>query len=355
MGIEPAAVVSAGRGYCCDGLDPNFRVPPGIAAWDIIRFTVPDGVVGCYIPVVVQIGTFVSNLATISIDPSGAACTVAPSTLPPELVQKLANQTGYAQGSVSLSRVVVMSVTAAGVVNKTTRDGGGAAFFRAANVPASIFTSSVVYPNHVCTIDSFPTANGGLTQDGKPIPIVPIMEVGLDAGAAITVKGPAGSRVINRQTAGMLVVYSAPADFGNGTPGNFYDPGHYTVTGPGGKDVGTLTGSQDVPATPFAWTNIPPVTKPLDRTQDLTVMWTGGIPGTQVTIQGASGTQSFLCAASVDDGQLIVPSYVLLSLPAASGSLVVQNRLVTNFPAPSGLDVFFVAYALGHNLSLKYQ
>src|SRR5579864_5871672 len=56
VGVMPATVVSAGRGLCCDGLDPNFPAPQGIAAWDVIRFTIPDGVTGCFVPVVVQIG-----------------------------------------------------------------------------------------------------------------------------------------------------------------------------------------------------------------------------------------------------------------------------------------------------------
>jgi uncharacterized protein (TIGR03437 family) len=34
VGVVPATVVSAGRGLCCDGLDPNYPIPPGIAAWD---------------------------------------------------------------------------------------------------------------------------------------------------------------------------------------------------------------------------------------------------------------------------------------------------------------------------------
>jgi uncharacterized protein (TIGR03437 family) len=59
VGVVPATVVSAGRGLCCDGLDPNFPAPQGIAAWDVIRFTIPDGVTGCAIPVVVQIGNLV--------------------------------------------------------------------------------------------------------------------------------------------------------------------------------------------------------------------------------------------------------------------------------------------------------
>ena len=358
VGTAPATLVSAGRGYCCDGLDPSFRIPAGIAAWDVIRFTIPDGVTGCFIPVVVQIGNYVSNLATISIDPGGAACALPPSTLPPDLVQKLANQTGYAGGNVTLSRVIGISATQAGVVRTVTRDTGNASFFKYANVPASIFAAEVQYSTHVCTIDQFPAANGGLTQDGKQIPIVPLMAVSLDAGPAITVKGPAGTRTINRQIFGALVGYDAAADFGNGTAGNYYDPGHYTVTGTSGKDVGQINASQDVPATPFVVTKMPAVTTPIDRHQDLTITWTGAIPNTQVVVVGGSGTGSFLCAAAGGDGTLTIPSYVLLNLPASGsavpGMLVILNRVVSVFPV-QGLDLFSVVWAKSYSLGVKYQ
>ena len=90
-----------------------FRLLQGIAAWDVIRFTIPDGVTGCFIPVVVQIGGFVSNLATLSIDPGGAACAPIPSTLPAALTQQLAGKPNVKFGSISLSRGIGMSGEAA--------------------------------------------------------------------------------------------------------------------------------------------------------------------------------------------------------------------------------------------------
>jgi hypothetical protein len=57
---------------------------------------------GCVlIPVVVQTENSISNLAAISIDPSGA-CTLPALTLPPDLAQKLAGQTGIAFGVVNI-------------------------------------------------------------------------------------------------------------------------------------------------------------------------------------------------------------------------------------------------------------
>jgi hypothetical protein len=153
--------------------------------------------------------------------------------------------------------------------------------------------------------------------------------------------------------------YYKGVTFGNTTPGNFYDPGHYTVTGTGGKDVGAFTGSIDVPSTPFVWTNMPSVTAPLDRSKDLTIKWTGGIPNTQVTVVGGSTPSAFLCAADVSAGQLTIPSYVLLNLPPSGpplnfGQLTLGNRSVNLFTA-SGLDLAWVGYGEGYTLYLKYQ
>jgi uncharacterized protein (TIGR03437 family) len=362
VGVNAAAVVSAGRGDCCDGLDPAYRVPRGIAAWDVIRFTIPEGVAGCYIPVVVQIGTFVSNLSTISISPGGGACVPAVSTLP-ELSQQLAGKTGVSLGDLSLGRVTGINPTAAGATSTVRRDVGNAAFVRYNNVPASMFAPDYVYAENVCSIGGFPGPNGGAVGvNGIEAPIVPLMPVSLDVGPAITVSGPGGTRTITRQMAGMQVRYTAP-DFGNSTPGNYLDPGHYTFTAPGGRDIGGFSASLDVPSTPFVWTNIPSVTTPIDRSKDLTITWTGGIPDTQVVMVGGNlangATTAFLCAAPVSAGQFTIPSWVFLNLspnpaPALPGSLAVQNRKVSTFTVP-GLDIPTVAYSAGYTTSLRFQ
>lgn len=361
VGTQPATVVSAGRGTCCTGIDPAYLVPQGIAAWDVIQFTIPDGVVGCYVPVAVQIGSFVSNLASISVDPSGV-CALPASILPPDLQQTLATQTGIATGSISLSRGISMSVSAAGAVNKTTRDTGSAAFVSYPGLPASMVTPQTIYSENVCTINGFPDASGANVMNGSPVTIVPQKSVPLDAGTPITVTGPAGTKSIVKRTAGMVFDYPS-VTFGDGTPGNYYDAGHYTVTGPGGNDVGVFMGSTDVPGTPFVWTNIPDIRQPIDRTQDLTITWTGGIPGTQVTAVGGSDVggvnAAILCAAAVEAGQMTIPSYVLLSLPATTGSssagqLTLGNTGVSLFTA-TGLDFGVIRSGLDYTLSAKYK
>ena len=160
----------------------------------------------------------------------------------------------------------------------------------------------------------------------------------------------------------MLFDY-ASTTLGDSTPGNYLDPGHYTITGSSGRDVGSFTAAIDVPATPFVWTNIPNINVPIDRSQDLIIKWTGGIPGTQVTVVGGSlvnGVNTgFLCAASVSAGQLTIPSYVLLNMAPTGNSLVpgqltLQNRIVALYTA-SGLDLPSIGYGEAYTLLPKWQ
>ncbi len=363
VGTVPATIVSAGRGLCCDGLDPSFPAPEGIAAWDVIRFTIPAGVTGCFIPVVVQIGNMVSNLATLSIDPSGAACALIPSILPAALTTQLAGKAKVMFGAISLSRGTGMAVNVnkGDAINTTKQDTGDASFI-GENIPASMITPQAIFPVNVCTINMFPDPNGNIVHNGTVVVPTPIASVSLDAGATLTVGGPSGKRtIVGLPVPGTSGPYYKGVTFGNTTPGNFYDPGHYTVTGAGGKDVGAFMGSIDVPSTPFVWTNIPSLLTPLDRSKDFTINWTGGIPNTQVTAVGGSGTSAFLCAADVSAGKLTIPSYVLLNLaPTGSsatsppGQLTVGNRAVSLFTA-SGLDLAWVGYGENYTVYLKYQ
>jgi hypothetical protein len=304
----------------------------------------------------------VSNLATLSIDPSGAACALIPSILPAALTQQLTGKPNVKFGSIALSRGTGMAVNAnkGNAINTTKQDTGSAAFI-GENIPASMITAEATFPVNACTINMFPDPNGNIVHNGTVVAVpTPIASVSLDAGATLTVSGPSGKRtIVGIPVPGTSGPYYMGVKFGDSTPGNFYDPGHYTVTGTGGKDVGAFTGSIDVPSAPFVWTNIPSVTAPLDRSKDLTINWTGGVPGTQVYAVGGSAPSAFLCAADVSARRLTVPSYVLLNLPPSGpplnfGQLTVGNSTVNLFAA-SGLDLAGVLYGESYTLYLKYQ
>src|SRR5205823_3513370 len=107
--------------------------------------------------------------------------------------------------------------------------------------------------------------------------------------------------------------FSAPAGFIPATGGPFtFD------NGSGGSDVGHFTKTLDMPA-PIVWTNQTNITA-VNRGQGVTVTWSGGAPGTFVTITGSSAatvngrnlSTAFTCQAPVSALSFTVPSHVLL-------------------------------------------
>jgi hypothetical protein len=108
---------------------------------------------------------------------------------------------------------------------------------------------------------------------------------------------------------------------------------------------------------------MPDVTQPLDRSKDLTIKWTGGVPNTQVTIAGGSSANGFgvgfLCAAPISAGQMMVPAYVLENLPVPDSAplnaqFTVGNRSTTIFTA-TGLDLAAVHYSVAYTLDVRLQ
>ena len=159
----------------------------------------------------------------------------------------------------------------------------------------------------------------------------------LDAGASIGINGPSGSRTLAKTSIPSLgSIYSAK--LGDTTPGNYLDPGNYTITGPGGPGVGAFSVTLSIPAA-LVWTNQDGIST-VNRSNGLPITWTGGDPAGFVDITGSSSTglslttfvsASFTCRAKVSDGNFTVPPLVLLSLPP-SGS-------ISGFTIPGSLSV----------------
>jgi hypothetical protein len=146
-------------------------------------------------------------------------------------------------------------------------------------------------------------------------------------------------------------------------------PGAWTMTAPGGSDIGAFTASITVP-TPLTCSNCSSIAT-INRSQPLTINWTGG-GGSQdwVEIAGisrapliADTTKSvaavFLCAAHATDQTFTVPANILAQLPPSSnnplalsfGTLGVINVLGTSnsFTGPltagGNLDLAFFNYS----------
>lgn len=97
----------------------------------------------------------------------------------------------------------------------------------------------------------------------------------------------------------------------------------------------------------------------MSRSLGLPITWSGGAPNSYVIVNGRSSTVSgssgvsvsFKCLAPVEAGQFTVPSYILAALPAASGSVIVENETTAqSFSAPNldyGIAYGFVGFSTG--------
>jgi len=67
-----------------------------------------------------------------------------------------------------------------------------------------------------------------------------------------------------------------------------------------------------------------------------------------------AGDSAFTCRARLEAGQLTVPGYILLGLPAGSGSINVQNDILKTFTA-SGLDQGVAQAGVSFNMPTTFQ
>ena len=109
---------------------------------------------------------------------------------------------------------------------------------------------------------------------------------------------------------------------------NYFDPGQYTVSGPGGPDVGSFSTTVTFPKA-ISWTNQSSLTSVV-RANGVTVYWTGGDPAGFVQISGQSSIATstttslfarFDCVARTRDGAMTIPPAVLLALPPTAETL----------------------------------
>jgi hypothetical protein len=197
----------------------------------------------------------------------------------------------------------------------------------------------------------------------------------LDAGQQITVNGPNGSKQLT-PLAGHVGEYSA--QLGGGQQGGlplYLAQGAYSITGPGGKDVGAFTANLNIPE-PLTWANAASITT-VQRAQGQLITWSGGDPNGMVEISGYSlvlgtaqdGSDSvgavFVCTAKVSDRQFDIPAAVLLALPPSSteatggvpiptGFLTVGTSVVAPFTA-TGLDYGLANASVSTSQSVTYQ
>ncbi len=306
---------------------------PGLNQIDV---TIPPSVQpGCGVSIVAISGSIVSNTVSIPVTAGGGVCSDPALGVSTQTVSL--NGGSYKFGSVAISQE-----TASGTTGSTA----GANFVQVGGAQS--------------------TNGGGLNSIGNCYvsqsvigATAPATTTGLDAGT-VTVTGPSGTQSVPAIT-------SQPGTYDAILPAGFIPAGgaSFTFTGTGGKDVGAFTATVKY-SNPLTWTNMSSITS-VNRSQGVTVTWTGGDPNSYVLITGGSTSPAnangangivaagFFCDAPVAAGKFTVPSYVLLGMPAGTGSLNVENATTPVAFSASGLDYAYGFVAISSAILPTYQ
>jgi len=328
---------------------------PGL---DQINVIVPPGVSGCYVSVVVVAGGLPGNFATIPVASSGRICS-DPGLIPvtPDEYHRLLGLDNLNTGAIFLTKLTTGSATsdlAFAVFQKYT---GQQVTSAGLTTQASLGSCLVLH---------------WLPPGGPPPFFLSTPPARLNIGPQINVNGPDGS-------VALVPGYPDYAEpIGASPPIIPQSGGAFAFdNGSGGPDVGPFTATLSARlTTAFVWTNRSTITA-VNRANGQLVTWTGGIPGSYVSIFGYSfahensrlGNGSdvytyFTCSAPVSAGQFTVPTAVLESLlpsgtvlgaglpPAGNGYLYVVNGTSQRFSAP-GLDLGLLFFGTGAGISVQ--
>jgi uncharacterized protein (TIGR03437 family) len=330
VGNQPATILYRGRSPF-----------PGV---DQINITLPPNVsTGCYVSLIVVAGGVVSNSTTIPVAAGGSVCSDPSQPITPTQMRTFAAKPTVQAGTLTLSQATFIAAGSNRLTNTVTGvfQVVKGYFSGAGNGQAS--NGNCVVTNTLQQAQS----------TGQPVAT-------LSAGTGILVSGPQGSLTLMQNTPDQPSnVYTV-----SNVPNGFLAPsgGTYTLdNGAGGKDVGHFNSSLGFPAN-FAWTN-PGLVTAIDRTQDLTITWSGGAPGLYVTITGGSTTMiqdqpvtvTFACQADLSLGRFTVPAPILSEIPVGQGTLGLTDYSATQLITPQGIDFGLLTASVGFSEIVHYN
>lgn len=311
--------------------DVKYHGRSSFAGLDQINVVVPPGVSGCYVSVVVRSGAYVSNFASIPVAASGRTCSDQNTGFTASQLQTLTSKGSFTVGAILLGKTTV--VTPPVVVNGIVLSSGGTTSTDIGYAGFTRFTPEVFNAFSVLTGTSQTTSMGSCsvfaTSGTSASALIPTGSTAtlLDAGQTIHITGPNGTALLPFQNG----FYSATIGGGSGGLATFIpsEGGTFNIdNGEGGKDIGKFF-TQITLAPTLVWSELNSIST-INRSQGVTVHWTGGADGTYVVITGTSlalnGTSGligiFSCTAPVSAKQFTVPASVLLALPASAGETI---------------------------------
>jgi len=331
------------------------------AGLDLVKFTVPPGIAGCTVSVAVQIGSMVSNFTDLAIAEQGAVCSDVGFSTGTELAA-LFNSGVLRYGGVTLVRTISEAAPFPGVPVETTKSDDGQGLF-------GKFTFwDYLWPTYLIDSSSYGSCSVTEYFGETPSVFAGLTYTSLDLGPAINISGPDGNRSMSPVSANGLTGYSAK--LGAGTPGNYLDPGNYTISSTGGTDVGPFSVQIVVPPS-ITWTNEDQISN-VTRASGQVVTWTGGDPNGYVDITGSSVLlnpdnsavgASFACRAFTSAGSFTIPGFVLLSLPASAnfggfalpGVLGISSASLPKQFTATGLDLGYANSLVTDSKQVIYQ
>lgn len=347
VGGQPAKVFYRGRSGCCAGVDE-------------VYFYVPEGVAGCYVPLVVKSGQGVSNTTTMSISESGSYCD-DPAGFSAADYKRMYLGEKLSAGWIELNRrgmfvsqTVEAPLTSETVLANFNRFDGDRIIRYNAPARFNVFGSCVVDAVRVTDLPSPP-----MYQPDT-----------LDAGPALNVKNPGGAmKEVKAVGEGSYFAYVGGETNVVSLAPYLFNGTYVVDNGLGAAGVGALLVTQEL-RSPAAWTNIPSTRISVNRSDagGYRVTWTGGdasrdfvrITGSSIdTANKVRGT--FSCVEHADAGAFTVPAYVLMGLPAndtATGTYLA----VGSQPLPSqskvkitGLDQAYFYYNNWSSREVNYR
>jgi uncharacterized protein (TIGR03437 family) len=299
VGNSAATTIYQGRSGCCAGLDQ-------------IVFQVPAGVTGCYVPIAVQAGGAVANIATIAVSASGQTC--SDSVMGQDLVNKLASGQTVHFGYVRLESLIATFIP-------------GSTFFASSDAGMATFSE-------------YTPGAAGLAEYGVSSGYCVTVSCSSAAGCAVNSYNASVSDSSPAQlNAGSLsVIWGSPIALAQLGAGGFYgaqllEPDGtrylwsgltYEVTGSGGAAVGVFDIS-DLTSVPGVKFSVLRSGDSVPLSGDVTLQWTGGDPNLQngqVTIGGYSSADAtykqfewLQCTAPLAAQKFTIPGWVLSTLP----------------------------------------
>lgn len=392
MGTQPVTPIYAGRSGCCVGLDQ-------------ISFQVPATGMGCYMPLWVANGGVASNVVSVAVS-NGAPCSDTAPTIPVSLMNKVSAGQTVKVGAIGAGPIAVLrglgfdaepylaqKLSALLRQNVSQQDiarllhaqenhdaramargmAKYAASYKALSPAGKAAVKAALSSGQQGAVAAFGEFNSAATLAAAlgglfpsqgtctALPQVPSWSssvAGLDAGATLGFSGAAGGWTLtpggSGKSAGRYQVL-----FGSAPSGPNLAPGSYTIMASGGKDLSPFIATMNV-AGNVVWTNKAAVST-IDRSQPLTVTWSGGTPG-YVLVGGYASSRSrslrgFVCAEDAAKGTFTIPSFVLSLLPAAGAgaTMFISPHPLAHQVTIPGLDLAYFMDGSSDSKSVVYQ